>query len=242
MRSRSSKRRCPSRRANLRSSIAKIAGFRLPAPDPGLRREPGADWTIQDGAGLSPPRRADQFDGKDVIEADGKLADFDYMQPFTFAAWIRPEEANGAIISHAEDFFEGMGHGLYLVDGKIRVHIHRRWTDLGIRVESAAPVALHERQHVLVTYDGERKAAGVRIYLNGEPVALKILFDQNTEPIHAKAPLRIGGGGGLRFRGEIADARVYNRALTPIEAAIDVEAPDRPGASRVFAGQAHGRN
>ena len=50
------------------------------------------------------------------------------------------------------------GTRCYLVDGKIRLHIHRRWTDLGIRVESVAPVALHQRQHVLVTYDGERKA------------------------------------------------------------------------------------
>ena len=85
-----------------------------------------------------------------------------------------------------------------------------------MRVETAAPVALHEWQHVLVTYDGERKAAGVRIYVNGEPVAVKILFDQNTEPIHhPKTPFRIGAGGGLRFTGTIDDVRVYNRALTP---------------------------
>ena len=58
------------------------------------------------------------------------------------AAWIEPESPNCAIVSHAEDYFEGMGHGLYLVDGKIRLHIHRRFTDLGIRVESVAPVVL----------------------------------------------------------------------------------------------------
>src|SRR6185295_19112663 len=73
---------------------------------------------------------------------------------------------------------------------------------------------------VLVTYDGERKAAGVRIYLNGEPQATTILFDQNTEPIrHPKTPLRIGAGGGLRFLGTIEDVLIYKRALTPEEAA-----------------------
>jgi Protein of unknown function (DUF1553)/Protein of unknown function (DUF1549)/Concanavalin A-like lectin/glucanases superfamily/Planctomycete cytochrome C len=160
------------------------------------------------------------FDGKHYLEADGKIADFDYLQPFTMAAWIQPESASAAIVSHVEDFFEGMGHALLLVDGKIRVHIHRRFTDLGIRVESVAPVAMHQRQHVLVIYDGERKASGVRIYLNGEPVAVKILFDQNTEPIHhPKTPLRIGAGGGLRFTGSIEDVRIYNRALSPEEAA-----------------------
>ena len=164
---------------------------------------------------------AQHFDGKHYLEGDGKIADFDYMQPFTMAAWIQPESANGAIVSHVEDYFEGMGHAVLLVDGRIRVHILRRWTDLGIRVESAAPVALHQRQHVAVTYDGERKAAGVRIYVNGEPVAVKVLFDQNTEPIHhPKTPLRIGAGAGLRFTGTIEDVSIWKRALGPEEAAV----------------------
>ena len=49
-------------------------------------------------------------------------------------------------------------------------------------MESVAPVDLGKRQHVLVAYDGGHKAAGVHIYLNGRPVAMKILFDQNLEP------------------------------------------------------------
>ena len=170
------------------------------------------------GVGASGARH---FDGTHYLEADGKVADFDYLQPFTLAAWIQPEAASGAIVTHAEDYSEGMGHGLYLMDGKIRVHIIRRWTDLGIRVETVAPVALHQWQHVVATYDGERKAAGVRIYLNGQPLETRVLFDQNTEPIHhPKTPLRIGAGGGLRFFGNIEDVAIYNRALPPEEAAI----------------------
>jgi hypothetical protein len=161
-----------------------------------------------------------QFDGKNFQESDGKVADFDYQQPFTFSAWIQPETANCAIISHSEDYFEGMGHGLYLVDGKVRIHVIRRWTDLGIRVESVDPIPLNRRQHVLVAYEGGHKASGVHIYVDGEPRPVRVLFDQNLEPIHhPKTPLRIGAGGGLRFQGMIEDARVYNRALTAEEAA-----------------------
>ncbi len=168
-----------------------------------------------------------RFDGVHFLETDGKAADFDYLQPFTFAAWIDAETPNGAIVSHAEDFFEGMGHGLYLVDGKLRVHILRRWTDLGIRVESAEAIPLHRREHVMVTYDGERKAAGVHLYLDGRPLAVKVLFDQNTEPIHLpKAPLRVGAGAGLRFRGAIEEAMVFNRALNSTEAAALAVADD----------------
>jgi hypothetical protein len=192
------------------------------APKPADPAAPAPEFTITKALVYRSPRTdPEHFDGKRFIEADGKAVDFDYMQPFTYAAWIRPESGKGAIVSHVEDYFEGMGHGLYLIDGKVRLHIHRRWTDLGIRVETAAAVPMNRWQHVLVTYDGDRKAAGVRIYLNGEPQELKILFDQNDEPIHhPKTPLRIGAGGGLRWLGDIADVRIYDRALTAEEAAI----------------------
>ena len=99
------------------------------------------------------------------------------------------------------------GHGLYLMDGKIRAAHHRRLTDLGMRVETVEPVKLHQWQHVLVTYDGGRKASGVQIYVNGQPQAMKVLFDQNLEPIHhPKTPFRIGAGGGLRFTGSIDES------------------------------------
>src|SRR5579864_3920332 len=167
----------------------------------------------------SPAGKGRQFDGKHFLESDGDVANFDYLQPFTFAAWIKPESDKGAILSHYEDYFEGQGHGLYLIDGKIRLHVVFRWTDIGLRVETADPVKLNEWQHVLVTYDGKRKASGVRIYVNGEPQALDVLFDELTWPMDLKLPLRIGAGGGLRFKGAIADVRVYRVALIPEQVA-----------------------
>ena len=183
----------------------------VPAPDP--------EWTVSEGL-VFRSAGANQFDGKNFMESDGKVADFDYQQPFTLSAWVQAEAANCAIISHSEDYFEGMGHGLYLVDGRVRIHVIRRWTDLGIRVESVDPIPLDRRQHVLVAYDGGHKASGVHIYIDGEPRPTRVLFDQNLEPIHhPKTPLRIGAGGGLRFKGTIEDARIYNRALTAGEVA-----------------------
>ncbi len=187
----------------------------------------GVNWAFPEGL-LFRSGPAQHFDGQHYAEADGKLADFDYQQPFTMAAWIEPESPNAAIVTHAEDYFEGMGHGLYLVDGKIRLHIHRRFTDLGSRVESVAPVTLRQRQHVMVTYAGGHKASGVQMYLNGQPVAMKILFDQNLEPIHhPKTPVRIGAGGGLRFTGTIEDVRIYDRALEVTEAAVVASGNER---------------
>ena len=202
----------PEQTAHLAELDRRIAAVHLPPAHRIVLETPAPVYTLPG---------PEHFDGARAIESDGKVADFDYMQPFTYAAWIRPESPKGTIISHVEDYFEGMGHALYLLDGKLRLHIHRRWTDLGLRVETTAVMPLHEWHHVAVTYDGNRKAAGVAIYIDGVPQKLQVLFDQNLEPIHhPKTPLRIGAGGGLHFTGDIRDVRIYNRALTAEEAAI----------------------
>jgi len=187
------------------------------------------DWTVNAGLTYRDDQRH-RFEGKEGVTGPKDAAKFDYRDPFTFGAWIRPESAKGTILSRAEDYFEGQGHALYLIDGKIRLHIIFRWTDLGMRVETAGPVKLNQWQHVLATYDGSMKAAGVHIYVDGQPQPLKILFDQCIWPLNTKLPFRIGAGGGLGFQGDIEDVRVYNRALSPEEAAV---IPLRESISRI---------
>jgi hypothetical protein len=180
-----------------------------------------SDWVASSlPPATSPGGKALQYDGKQFLEANGEAAVFGYLQPFTFSAWIRPEAEDGAILTRLDDYIESQGHGLYLIKGRVRLHLTQRFTDLGLRVETADPVRLNEWQHVLVTYDGKRLARGVKIYVNGEPRPVKILFDQNTEPFAKKnTPIRVGAGGGLRFHGAIGDARIYKRALNAEEAA-----------------------
>lgn len=181
-------------------------------------RATGDDFYIKDGL-VFRYAAARSFDGKQSFEAPGKdTARFNYRDPFTFSAWVTPRTLNGAILSRAEDYFEGSGHALYLLDGKLRLHVIFRWTDLGMRVESAEPLKPGERRHVLVTYDGSMQAAGVRMYVDGAPVAMKILFDQCIWPIDVRQPLRLGAGGGMNFNGTLEDVRVYNRALSSEEA------------------------
>ncbi|MCU1262192.1 MAG: hypothetical protein JWO80_5077, partial [Bryobacterales bacterium] len=122
------------------------------------------------------------------------------------------------ILSHSDDYMEGSGHGIYLINGHIRFHLIHRWTDLGIREETKSTVKPGEWQQITVTYDGRRKASGLLIYLNGIRQDTKVLFDQNNEPLHVPdRPIRIGAAGGMRFNGAIRDARIYKDALTPEE-------------------------
>ena len=165
--------------------------------------------------------QAARFDGQRFVDA-GDVGRFNYQDPFSLAAWIYPTAANGAIMSRIEDFPQGHGYGLYLRDGKVRLHITMRWTDLGLRVETTDPLELNRWHHVLMSYDGKRKAQGVQIYIDSQPRKLSVLFDELNWPINPKDPFRIGAGEGPanRFQGLIDEVRVYNRALSPAEAAV----------------------
>jgi hypothetical protein len=183
-------------------------------------RGAAADWVPSDALALRVDK-AEDFDGKRVEQiAPASEVRLNYRDPFTFAAWIEPRETKGAILSKAEDYWEGTGHGLYLVDGKLRLHVVFRWTDLGFRVETEEPVQLGVRQHVAVTYSGSMKAKDARIYVNGRPQRMKILFDQGIWPLDPREPWRVGAGGGLRFNGRIDGVRVWRREMRAEEIAV----------------------
>lgn len=152
------------------------------------------------------------FSGGDGIAAGFEKTKLNYMDPFTFAATVDAREPNGAILSKSEDYWEGTGHGLYLVDGKVRLHIVFRWTDLGMRVETAQPLPPGPHR-IIASYDGKRKPAGVHIYVDGVEQELKVLFNELSWPIESKEPFRIGAGGGKRFNGVIRDVAAWKRAV-----------------------------
>jgi hypothetical protein len=154
------------------------------------------------------------FMGSGEVIAGYEKTPLNYMDPFTFLATIRPETRDGAILSKSEDYWEGTGHGLYLAEGKLRLHIVFRWTDLGMRVETRDTLGPGVHR-VMATYDGKRKPSGVRIYVDDVEQPLNVLFNELSWPIESKEPFRIGAGGGKRFKGEIRDVAVWKRALRP---------------------------
>ena len=164
---------------------------------------------------------AGRFDGRGFVTA-GKVVPFDYLDSFSLAAWIYPTSGDGAIISSVQDQVQGSGHGLYLRSGRLRVHFTKRWSDLGLRLETEEPLELNRWQHVLMTYDGKRKADGLKLYVNGESQRKRVLFDKMLWPMAGPEPFRIGAGEGStdRFQGYIDEVRVYRRMLSPEEAAV----------------------
>jgi hypothetical protein len=202
-----------------RAKLASLEPAVLRAQQRWQQHPPGEAWTIHDRLQLHAPQ-TESFDGKRVADYGSETAQFSFHDPYTFSAWIKANAPDGAILSRGEDYFEGQGHFLHLVKGKLRFHATYRWTDLAMRVETADPLPLGQWRHVAVTYDGSMRASHVSIYVNGVKQELKILFDQPIWPFDTKEPFRVGGGGGLRFQGEIGDVRVYTRALPASEVGV----------------------
>ncbi len=168
---------------------------------------------------------AASFDGRRFIDC-GDVGKFGYLDKFSLGAWIHSTAGEGAILSRVADTDEAEGYSLYLKAGKIRLDLSKRWLDDALRVETEDGLS-PGRHHVMATYDGSRVASGVKIYLDGEPVKLRVLLDGLNQTFYINEPFRIGAVGGTkgRFHGSIEDVRVYARALDADEVAI-VAHPD----------------
>ena len=195
-----------------------------------------ADWVDEVGLAVAFPedfRDANPADRtfKDGEFADlGDQADFSFTDRFSAAAWIRPERADGAIVAKTrhvdpEDATDtNPGWGMYLVDGKVQVNLISRWLDDCIRIESVDPVPLNEWSHVAFAYDGSKFAKGLRIFINGDPVKVKVNRDEMNQEIKSKEPLRVGRGLGLEYEGAIRRLTIYDRTLTADEIAVSAVA------------------
>ncbi|MDC0274296.1 DUF1553 domain-containing protein, partial [Planctomycetaceae bacterium] len=73
-------------------------------------------------------------------------------------------------------------------------------------------------QHVMVTYDGSSKAAGVKIYVNGENWEWTVEQDRLSKTIITEKSLLVGSRHPSgRLKGEVDDVRFYPRVLSGTE-------------------------
>ena len=160
---------------------------------------------------------------------------YNYLDPLSVSAWILPTgKADGAIVASMGENPIGSGWGLFVRGGKLWWHMSQRWTDLSVRIETQRDIEPGRWQHVLLTYDGKRKAKGIRMYIDGDQQDVNVLFDNLDWPCQSNATLKVGGGGGVdhRFVGRIDDVRVYGRELDPSEAR-SLSVPQSPQAAGI---------
>jgi hypothetical protein len=172
--------------------------------------------------------RAATFDG-DVEVSFGNVGGFDRSEPFSLAVWLRgrgnlpmagfqkfagPDKRHG---------FEWMFDDIVLIDiqrwaARLNVAVVGETPASAIRLRTRERLTLGDWYHVVMSYDGSGKAAGLRLYLNGRLLMPEIVRDTLAGSTRSDAPLRVGSPSlGPPFRGQLDDLRLYTRVLAPAE-------------------------
>ncbi|MEO1857251.1 MAG: DUF1553 domain-containing protein [Rubritalea sp.] len=147
----------------------------------------------------------------------GNLGDFENTDKFSYGAWIKtPHNISAGVISKINVADSHRGYDLWVENGKLAVHLIHAWPQDYIKVTTKKKVAKNEWLHAFVTYDGSKKAKGVKIYINGKEQKLDINGNKLTETIKSKAPLLLGSRqDGQHFKnGQLHSFQLFNKALT----------------------------
>ena len=96
---------------------------------------------------------------------------------------------------------------------RVGTHIIHTWSDDALKVVSADQVPANQWTHVAFTYDGSRKAAGVRVFINGQQKTTNVQADSLNSAIRTDVPLKIGQrhGGSILSAPAIHDLRGSSR-------------------------------
>lgn len=169
----------------------------------------------------------------------GKQRDWTPDEPASWSAWLRIDGdiagIEGPIFSRVSQDAKREGYHVNLIERApgtfavgFRLHSDRK-AGKGVEVISKATVPQERLFHVAVTYDGEKKAGGVRVFIDGkesEAVVGNDTFDgafTTEEKLLIGAETEASSDKGIRdeLLGNtlVDDARVYDVALNDVQIA-----------------------
>jgi hypothetical protein len=153
---------------------------------------------------------------------------FSRTDPFSLSLWLKTSNhaPRAVVVHHSQAPVDAgsRGYEVLLEGGRVAVGLHHMWPGNSLKVQTTKSIPVDTWTLVTVTYDGSSRAAGLKVYLDGEPAEVNVVRDGLRKDITyggSEPTLAIGH----RFRdngfkgGTVDEFRVYNRALTAAEAA-----------------------
>ena len=143
----------------------------------------------------------------------------DLNQPWSLGLWIKPTGSLNCVLSKTELTETRRGIELLWSKGRLKLNLIHRWGSDAIELATKAPLTKAGWHHVVIQHDGSRRAAGVRIIVDGAAAELKIERDTLTGSLNNNQPLRLGRrDNGLGYYGHLDDLRIFHRIVTADEA------------------------
>jgi hypothetical protein len=179
---------------------------------------PGLQWAPGGKTGAAPVLKA----GSTI--ALGDVGDFETTQAFSYGAWVKAPntELSAGVLARMDSKKAFRGYDLFQSGKNFAVHIVDKYPEVALKVSTGPVVKPGTWQHVLVTYDGSAKAAGVKVFVDGKEEKLKVETNslKPDSDIRATVPFLVGqrSGGGVFVGGSVQDVRVFARSLSATEA------------------------
>jgi hypothetical protein len=212
--------------ANYVTDPADAAAAVDPAKQPAM--QPKGESAPHETSGLI--GKAWLFDGKGYFEGKS-FASLDSKKGFSYAAWVKPTQQGGVVVSNIDAEHGSRGFDLFMQEGQAIVHLIDNWPTAAIKVKSTTKYKPDEWVHVLVVWDGGIKKDSVQIHFDGEsqPLTFDVLAPQLSS-IKNDVPVRIGSraNGESAMHGAICDVRVYDHPLTAEEGLTFIAPRIRP--------------
>ena len=183
---------------------------------------PTAPWQVV-GTALETRRgiagHGAHFDATRHLEAPAAATSHLVDGPWSIALWCQPTSSLGCLWSKIEP--KGRRRGIELIwqKGRLQLNLVHHWGDRLIGVTTREPMTASSWHHVVVSYDGSSKAAGIRIYVDGELAQLEVRADSLSGTLACQEPLRLGRrDAGLGFYGSLDEFRWVPQTITADEA------------------------
>lgn len=154
-----------------------------------------------------------RFDGMQHFElpADTPL---DADKPWTVGVWVKATNSLAAVISKIEPAGDRRGFEVIWAKGQLQINVVDRWVVSAIEVVTRDPAKKADWNHLIVSYDGSRRAAGLHVYVDGAETPLNVTRDSLQGSISNAEPVRIGRrDSGLGFYGQLDEVRILGAAV-----------------------------
>ena len=140
-------------------------------------------------------------------------------QAFSLSVWINPGSSpQGCVASKQDSNAEARGFEILWYKAQPRINLAHRYGNDGIEVVAKDKFSGGQWRHLVITYDGSSKAAGLRVYVDGKLSEVDVRRDSLSGSIASKEPWRIGWKGtGIGFEGSVDEFRLYDRAISSDE-------------------------